>query len=172
MNYDAVLSALIILSFFGIIIILIRKIPEISSGYWRDKALSDALAGEKGKSSKMKNLLFLILIKLEKFLRQIRIYILKLDGKTFAWIEHLRKKSSEITNNANKISLKLHFKIEESRLLNMVARNPKNPENYKKLGLLYFQNKNFKDAGESLKEYLKLNPGDDEIKKIMGEMPM
>lgn len=171
MSYEKVLLVLITLSFFGIIIILIRKIPEISSGHWQSKEQSGSIGDKKVNTQKANNLLYFILVKLEKFLRQVRIYILKLDGKTFAWIEHLRQKSSEITDSANKIPLKLHFKIEEGRLLNMIAGNPKNPENYKKLGLLYFQNKNFKDAGESLKECLKLNPDDEEVKKIVREMP-
>lgn len=171
MSYDAVLSTLIILSFSGIIITLVRKIPEVSLEYQQNKALYDTIADKSGKLSRAENLFRLILIRLEKLLRQIRIYILKLDGKTFGWIQYLRKRSLEITYNANKIPLKLHFKIEEGRILNILAKNPKNPENYKKLGLLYLQSKNFKDASEALKEYLKLNPYDKEIKKILKEMP-
>ncbi len=76
-------------------------------------------------------------------------------------------KSIKPPRQPNKISIKFQFKIEERKLLHIIAKNPKNAENYKKLGMLYYKNENFLDAEAAFVEYLKLNPSDDQIKEVL-----
>lgn len=184
MIYDIFLPSLIIFSIFAIIIILAKKIPEISL---ENEAGEKPAEETKKKQSFFTSLFFSILSALEKILRQIRIHILKLDTKIFSCIEYLRRESSKkikevndfsyknitrsaIEDNANKISLKFQFKLEETKLLHTIAKFPKNAENYKKLGYLYLKNNNFTDAAASLEEYLKLKPEDKEAEKILSEI--
>ncbi len=183
MIYNIFLPFLIIFSIFTIIIILAKKIPEISleneSGEKQVKEIQK-------KQSFFASLFFIVLSVLEKNLRQIRIHILKLDTKIFSCIEYLRRESakrikevnsfsykniakSAIVDGANKISLKIQFKTEETNLLHTIAKFPKKAENYKKLGELYLNNNNLIDAIASLEEYLKLNPEDKEAEKILKE---
>lgn len=181
MIYDIFLPSLIIFSIFAIIIILARKIPEISLENSSVEKQSKAIDK---KHSYLASLLFFALSVLEKILRQIRIHILKLDTKIFSCIEYLRRESakkikkvneisyknitrSAIEDNASKISLKFQFKIEETKLLHTIARFPKNAGNYKKLGELYLKNNNFIDAAASFEEYLKLNPEDKEADEVL-----
>lgn len=183
MIYDIFLPFLIIFSIFSIIIILARKIPDIS--FEQDAA---AEAGQAGPKPHLLTALFCFaLASSEKVLRQIRIHILKLDTKIFSLIEYLRKESAKkledvnklahknivktaLEDNAHKISRKLQFKMEESKLLHIIARNPKDAENYKKLGFLYLENKNMYDAEASFAEYLKLNPNDSEVRELAEKM--
>ncbi len=184
MIYDIFLPFLIIFSIFAIIIILAKKIPEISL---ENEAGEKPAEETKKKQSFFASLFFSILSALEKILRQIRIHILKLDTKIFSCIEYLRRESSKkikevndfsyknitrsaIEDNANKISLKFQFKLEETKLLHTIAKFPKNAENYKKLGYLYLKNNNFTDAAASLEEYLKLNPEDAEVREILNNI--
>lgn len=176
MIYDIFLPFLIIFSIFSIIIILGKKIPQIS--------LDNEASGGTEKPGGLTGLVCLCLATSEKILRQLRIHILKLDTRIFSLIEYLRKESAKKIDEVNKLSykkiaksaientaggftLKLQFKIEETKLLRTIAKNPKTAENYKKLGELYLKHKNFNDAKESFKEYLRLNPLDSEVKKMM-----
>lgn len=186
MIYDVFLPFLIIFSIFSIIIILARKIPDIS---FEDEV--SAAAGKKGQTPHFLTVLLCFgLSSSEKILRQIRIHILKFDTKIFSLIEYLRKESAkkledvnklarkniaktaleDMEGNAHKISRKLQSKIEERKLLHTIARNPKDAENYKKLGFLYLKNKNIYDAEASFTEYLKLNPNDPEVRGLVEKM--
>lgn len=184
MIYEIFLPSVIIFSIFAIIIILAKKIPEISL---ENEIVEKQPVKIEQKQSFLTSLVFTVLSALEKILRQIRIHILKLDTKIFSCIEFLRRESSKrikevnnfsykniarsaIEDNANKISLKLQFKLEETKLLHTIARFPKNAENYKKLGDLYLKKNNFIDAVASLEEYIKLKPDDKEAEKILAEV--
>lgn len=70
----------------------------------------------------------------------------------------------------SKISTKFQFNIEERKLLHIIAKNPKNAENYKKLGMLYYENENFSDAEAAFNEYLKLNPSDFQVRETVKEI--
>lgn len=184
MIYNIFLPFLIIFSIFVIIIILARKIPEISL----ENEAGEKRSKESGKKQLALTSLFcFILSAFEKILRQIRIHILKLDAKIFSCIEYLRRESAKkikevnkfsykniarlaIEDKADKISLKFQFKIEEIKLLHTIAGSPKNAANYKKLGDLYLKNNNLKDAEASFGEYLKLNPEDKEAEKVLSEV--
>jgi len=223
MIYDVFLPFVIIFSIFSIIIILARKIPDISL---ESEVKKDWLS-EEAKKQHIATVLFCrALLILEKTLRQLRIHILKLDAKIFSLIQYLREKSAKkleeinrlsyksftplakekanklqpqtkplivkndilpvfpvqaksaanfssapkivkISGNANKISVKVQFKVEERKLLQIIAKNPKNAENYKKLGMLYYNNENLLDAEAAFIEYLKLNPSDNEISELL-----
>jgi tetratricopeptide (TPR) repeat protein len=184
MIYDVFLPFLIIFSIFSIIIILARKIPHISLD---ENVVSETADKKEPKPHRLTALFCFALSSSEKILRQVRIHILKFDAKIFSLIEYLRKESAKkleevnslahkniaktaVKNKADKISRKLQFKIEERKLLHIIARNPKVAENYKKLGLLYFQNENFTDAEASFSEYLKINPVDAETRELMEKM--
>ncbi|MDP3057305.1 MAG: hypothetical protein Q8N37_02155 [bacterium] len=230
MIYDVFLPFIIIFSIFSIIIILARKIPDISL---ETEPKKDWLS-EKAKKQHRTTVIFCRALSIsEKTLRQLRIHILKLDAKIFSLIQYLRKKSAKKLEDlntlsyktftpavekkadkpqfspkpavqvverdilpvapaqaaplvvktsvppkntsktdkalgyANKISAKLQYKIEERKLLHIIAKSPKNAENYKKLGMLYYKNENYLDTEAAFIEYLKLNPSDGEIRKIM-----
>ena len=51
-------------------------------------------------------------------------------------------------------------KKEEHALIIEIAKNPKNPELYKKLADIYILTENFADAAEALETALKLDPED------------
>lgn len=230
MIYDVSLPLIIILSIFGIIVILARKIPDISL---EAETKKDWFSEQAKKQHRTTVLFCKVLSILEKTLRQLRIHILKLDAKIFSLIQYLREKSakkldelnklsyksfspsiekkinkpklevklqpvsnvklpdikkmvipaepvqtepatkvasqsktSKILEYPNKISIKFQFKVEERKLLHIIASNPKNAENYKKLGMLYYNYNNFLDAEAAFSEYLKLNPADNEIKEM------
>ena len=184
MIYDVFLPFLIIFSIFAIIIILARKIPTISLDA---ESINDARNSRKPQPHLPAAVFCLVLAASEKVLRQIRIHILKLDAKIFSLIEYLRRESAKklseiekisykkiahdaLEENAGKISFKVQSKIRERKLLHIIAKNPKEAGNYKKLGELYLENKNFPDALDSFKEYLKLNPTDAETEKLVGEL--
>lgn len=223
MIYDVFLPFIIIFSIFSIIIILARKIPDISL---EAEVKKDWLSEEAKKQHKATVLFCKALSILEKTLRQLRIHILKLDSKIFGLIQYLRDKSAKkleeinklsyksftpiidkkarklefqaksqsggkdilpavpvqsallvdsssapksikMPGHPNKISIKFQFKVEEKKLLHIIAKNPKNAENYKKLGMLYCKNENLLDAEAAFTEYLKLNPSDNQAKEIL-----
>lgn len=223
MIYEVSLPLIIILSIVSIIIILARKIPDISL---EAEVKKDWLNEEVKKQHRATVLFCHALVILEKTLRQLRIHILKLDVKIFSLIEYLREKSAKRLNEINKLThksfapimekkvnkfysaaksqgvgreitsapsaqarpvinflpavksikipeqsekvlIKTQFNIEERKLLHIIAKNPKNAENYKKLGALYFKNDNLIDAEAAFDEYLKLNPSDNQIREIL-----
>lgn len=236
MIYDVSLPLIIIVSIFGIIIILARKIPDISL----EAEVKKDWFSEQAKKQHRTTVLFCKALSiLEKTLRQLRIHILKLDAKIFSLIQYLRDKSAKkleeinklsyksfapsiekkvsrskpevkihavsnaespeikkveapvistqieptinissalksnkILEYPNKISIKFQFKVEERKLLHIIAKNPKNAENYKKLGMLYYKHDNFLDAEAAFNEYLKLNSSDSEIREIIKKLSL
>lgn len=186
MNYESILPYLAVFSIIAVILILARKIPKISF----EEGGSENIGGKEGiKPNFLKNLFYSALAIFEKILRQVRIRILKFDTKLFSWMELLRKESAKKLENVNKmahdnitkaiaenkpskISHRLQFKMEEKKLLYIIARNPKKAENYKRLGMMYYENNNFEDAEASFAEYLKLNPDDFEAKNLLEKIKL
>ena len=113
---------------------------------------------------------------LEKFLRRLRVVSLRLDRFTHHLIDKIRangngkepvgrlalsEESKEATVPvAVMVSAEEKQKKEEHALIIEVAKNPKNPELYKKLADIYILAENFPDAAEALKMALKLDPDD------------
>lgn len=112
---------------------------------------------------------------LEKFLRRLRVVSLKIDSFTKQLIDKIRvngtkKKTQHLTPQqeekeevvavSSRMSLEEKQKAEEHVLIIEIAKNPKNPELYKKLADLYILAENFSDAAEALETALKLDPED------------
>lgn len=120
---------------------------------------------------------------LEKFLRRLRLVSLKLDSFTHRLIAKVRTNGAEknsvehltslstggseskdqdenVLVSMIELSVEEKQKKEEHALIIEVAKNPKNPELYKKLAHLYVLAENFSDAAEALETALKLDPED------------
>lgn len=116
----------------------------------------------------------------EKLVRRLHIVSLKLDNFTNSLLHKIRTKNGEFQDKTIK---KVEFKDlaegageqiressldiwkkEEQRLIVEIAKDPKNAELYKKLGDIYVKMNNLKDAEESLRVALDLNPHDQEVR--------
>ncbi|MBI2058100.1 MAG: tetratricopeptide repeat protein [Candidatus Yanofskybacteria bacterium] len=116
---------------------------------------------------------------LEKFLRRLRVISLKLDSFTNKLLAKIKtenvrnghslaqefKEGAEVKTIQRKESLTERAKKEEQALIIEIAKNPKNPELYKKLAEVYLSVKNFSDAKESLETALELDPEDQQTKE-------
>ncbi|HEY4484343.1 MAG TPA: tetratricopeptide repeat protein [Candidatus Paceibacterota bacterium] len=116
---------------------------------------------------------------LEKFLRRLRVLSLKLDGFTNKLLAKIKsenvknghtlaqefKDESSVKVITKKESPEERAKKEEQALIIEIAKNPKNPELYKKLAEVYLSVKNFSDAKESLETALELDSEDQQTKE-------
>lgn len=119
---------------------------------------------------------------LEKFLRRLRLVSLKLDRLTNSLINKTKTRTNGAkpkeggraddlsfgTAGENVIQNKEaanNYRRQEQLLILEIAKNPKNPELYKKLAEIYISAKNFSDARESLETALELSPQDEKIKE-------
>ena len=121
---------------------------------------------------------------LEKFLRRLRVLSLKLDGFTNKLLAKIKsenvknghtlaqefKDESSVKVITKKESPEERAKKEEQALIIEIAKNPKNPDLYKKLAEIYIVLKNSSDARESLKAALELNPEDHKTKEKLETM--
>jgi len=129
------------------------------------------------------------LLELEKFLRKLRLFFLKVDRLSEALIKkirgvHLRsmvdKAPMSVSGDISKegttssmVSVKKKeepsqssiFKKEEQNLILEIAHNPKNPLLYENLGDLYMRMNNFEDARDSFKAAMELSPNSEELLK-------
>lgn len=178
---------LILVSAIGISVIVFRKMPylnkltpETHSGgdILNDlfPELSDGL-----KNLKLREYGDLWFVELEKFLRRLRLFSLKIDRMSDAWIKKIR--SGNISRATNLIEekeetaeapLKVYsapvitmeeMKREEQGLIIEIAKNPKNPSLYEALGDLYLKMNSLSDAKESFEAAIELNPENEELKK-------
>lgn len=62
------------------------------------------------------------------------------------------------------------FVLEEKRFIDLIARDPRDLEAYKQLGLLYLKQGDKEDAKNCFKQVLKLNPDDMEVISKMKEI--
>ena len=115
----------------------------------------------------------------EKFIRRLRVVSLKLDNFTNSLLHKIRTKNGELKNSENKLEFKNiekteekemssedsldDLKKEEQKLIIEIAKDPKNKDLYKGLGGVYLEMDNMKDAVESFKVALELDPEDREI---------
>ncbi|MBI2676827.1 MAG: tetratricopeptide repeat protein [Candidatus Yanofskybacteria bacterium] len=116
---------------------------------------------------------------LEKFLRRLRVLSLKLDSFTNKLLAKIKsenlknghtlaqefKEAAEVKTIQRKESFTERAKKEEQALIIEIAKNPKNPELYKKLAEVYLSVKNFSDAKESLETALELDPEDQQTRE-------
>lgn len=114
----------------------------------------------------------------EKFLRRMRVLSLKIDRLTNSLLAKIRVenlkngqsvsgefKEEPKTSPISQESKFVQLKKEEQSLIIEIAKNPKNPDLYKKLAEVYIVLKNSSDARESLKAALELNPEDQQTKE-------
>ncbi len=126
------------------------------------------------------------LMETEKTLRKIRVIFLRVDRLSDTLIKKIRRininnqlnghdavnsepavmpsisKTSPAVKN-EKISIAF-LKNEEERLIIEIAKNPKDPQLYEKLGDLYLEMDNFNDAKESYEAAIELSPQNETLK--------
>ena len=192
-------------SAFGIFLIIWRKVPYLkkldsnettslgiangNSWQW-NSFLSDFFpeAKEVIKRIKINEYKAAWLVELEKLLRKLRLFSLKMDRSSGIWISKIRNihKNSKHTEAVitdmkpnvyvkpiNKTEL---LKKEEQRLIIEIAKNPKDYKLYESLGSLYIDMGNYKDAKDSLEAALELNSDNYSIKEklslVSGKLKM
>ncbi len=116
-----------------------------------------------------------ILAESEKTLRKLRLLSLKIDTVTNSLIHRVRKsvvhhegiineEASAKLEQESSISIvpdsKKDPKEHEQELIIKIAKDPKNPQLYKKLGNIYTKVSEWHDAAESFKKVLELDPED------------
>ncbi len=157
--------------------------PDVLSGsieskenFWADffPGLAAYLRGGKIREHRLS-----FLAEFEKSLRKLRLLSLKLDTVTNRLIHRVRKSTVHhegilngvaaaqaeqelaILNSAN---AKTDPKEEEQRLIIEIAKNPKDVVLYKKLGSIYMKTGEWRDAVDSFKKAIELDPEDGSVK--------
>jgi tetratricopeptide (TPR) repeat protein len=96
-------------------------------------------------------------------------------------IETIQKAKEDVKNGNGKKEKKMEVKkpeisdeelkqAEERNCIDMIARDPRNIEAYRRLGFLYCEQGNKEDAKNCFKQVLKLNPDDLEVISKMKEL--
>lgn len=148
--------------------VLTDLFPEFSEGF---------------KNLKFKEYGNLWLIELEKILRRLRVFSLKIDRISDSWIKRIRSGSGfKVTTSivagktdalkapvfkvqtAPRITME-DMKREEQGLIIEIAKNPKDSNLYEVLGDLYIKMNNLSDAKESFEAAIELNPHNEELQK-------
>ncbi len=183
---------LMLLAFFGIAAIIIRKIPvltklptELPEGESLSKAQNGAAGLIRGVAARPHHWL-MFFGWTEKLLRRTRISFLKIDSFFVSLIAKSRNKSQELAvksrewvsekrmKKIGKLKLMARLKMtneqKEEHLLRSLRQNPKDIKAYRELGLLYLERKNYQDATAAFEEVLKLNPEDEAAKAKLEEM--
>ncbi len=186
---------LLLASVVGISVIVFRKMPYLNKLTpethlsAQTGAVGDILAelfpefSEGFKSLKLKEYGDVWLIELEKLLRRLRVFSLKMDRISESWIKKIRNGNVSRATNAvveekNKeaempvikvqhapgMSLE-DMKREEQKLIIEIAKNPKDSKLYETLGDLYVKMNNLSDAKESFEAAIELNPHNEELQK-------
>ncbi len=115
----------------------------------------------------------------EKLLRRIRLMFLKVDTVTHQLINRLRRSTKrheeilveEILVKEEPVMVVLDPKEEEQHLIMEIAKNPKDPGLYRKLGDVYLKTGEKENARLSFKTVLDLDPGNWYAKKKVKELP-
>ncbi|MEX1064267.1 MAG: tetratricopeptide repeat protein [Candidatus Paceibacterota bacterium] len=157
----------------------IESSGSVQGGFWEElfPELSDKL-----KQIKIREYRVNFLEEFEKFLRRLRLISLRIDTLTNRMIHSVRKstlyheellsKESDIEGTQEvKPSVvkrgfkkKEEYKKDEQQLIIEIAKDPKNPVLYKKLGQIYAMTGENEDAYQSFKKALELDPEDEDIK--------
>lgn len=117
------------------------------------------------------------LLEVEKLLRKLRVWFLKMDNISNQLIHKVRTSNQEIQEaelekeREDKLAEEVpavvrisggispeELKKEEQRVIMEIAKNPKDAQLYKTLGNLYMRLEQFQDARESFVSALKLEP--------------
>lgn len=184
---------LILVSVAGISILVFRKMPYLNKLTPETHAGGDILndlfpeLSDGLKSLKLREYGNLWFIELEKFLRKLRLFFLRIDRMSDAWIKKIR--SGNISRATNLVEekeglpevpvLKTHpapvitmedMKKEEQGLIIEIAKNPKNSSLYEALGDLYLKMNNLSDAKESFEAAVELNPNSEALKQKLSSV--
>ena len=130
------------------------------------------------------------LTEMEKVLRKLRLVFLRVDTAMHQLIQKMRKTTEHhekiqekreadeaMAQQADSISSSastvLDPREEEQRLIVEIAKNPKNPELYKELGMIYIEIGEDDDARQSFEKALELDPEDilvqNKLRKLKAE---
>jgi Flp pilus assembly protein TadD len=92
-------------------------------------------------------------------------------------VETIQKAKDELKIGKNNGAARRGFdaaaafsRFEERKLIDLIARNPRDAEAYRKLGFLYCQEGNREDARNCFKQVIKINPSDSEVVSKLREM--
>lgn len=125
-------------------------------------------------------------IEIEKLLRRLRVFSLKMDRFSDSLIKKIRSKTytngsvvysvsdgnattqSAVNSDANKAQ-KEEFKKEEQKLILEIAKNPRSAVLYEELGDLCYRAGDYKDAKESYEAAIELSPQNEELKKKLSQ---
>jgi len=185
-----IFNAIIIIGFIVIIVMAVRKIPVLTEVQKKEFSNLKEPIYIRVKEFDHQKYLADLMIFLEKVLRQMKIFSLKIENILSKWIEVLRNKSRNIRGKIRRIKIKeveknklLEEKIEKSPIamlkepteeekkwIEIIAKSPKNVTAYKELGMLYYRQYNLKDAKECFKMAIKLGSKDKKIKEILKEI--
>ena len=192
---------LILGSVVGISIIIFRKMPYLNrltpeihvstqTGVWSD-ILTDLFPefSEGFKGLKFREYGNLWLVELEKFIRRLRVFSLKMDRISDSWIKRIRRSSngfmktvSDVVENVESSGVLVpmiqpvpaiileDMKKEEQRLIIEIAKKPKDSVLYEKLGDLYVKMKDLSDAKESYEAAIELGPSDEKLQKKLSKV--
>jgi len=192
---------LILGSVVGISIIIFRKMPYLNrltpeihvstqTGVWSD-ILTDLFPefSEGFKGLKFREYGNLWLVELEKFIRRLRVFSLKMDRISDSWIKRIRRSSngfmktvSDVVENVESSGVLVpmiqpvpaiileDMKKEEQRLIIEIAKNPKDFKLYEILGDVYLKTNNLSDAKESYEAAIELNPHNEELQKKLSQL--
>jgi tetratricopeptide (TPR) repeat protein len=132
------------------------------------------------KMAKLQEYSAAVLAEFEKLLRRLRLISLRIDTLMSQLVHRVRKSNArreeilvketvaeaekEVSKPIRISDVKKDLKEEEQRLIIEIAKNPKDAELYKKLGQVYLKTREGRDAFESFKKALELNPEDRETK--------
>jgi len=193
--FDLLPQIIIIISIAGIIVIIARKIPQIPAS--KEKKKVDINSAEsKIKAPNSLNKVWLkikgfrysehshkILGFLEKILRKLKVFFLKLENKITNWAERLRIHSQKVKTrregmdvkiesdgeeNTQSLNLDSHIKTSgentadktEEEYIAAITKNPRDLEAYRNLGNVYVRKNDIKDAREAFRQILRISPSD------------
>lgn len=140
------------------------------------------------KMAKLREYSAAVLAEFEKLLRRLRLISLRIDTLMSQLVHRVRKSNArreeilvketvaeaekEVSKPIRISDVKKDLKEEEQRLIIEIAKNPKDAELYKKLGQVYLKTGEDRDASESFKKALELNPEDRETKAKLEKLAL
>lgn len=98
------------------------------------------------------------------------------ENKVDSFVEQLLEEGYLYEDVSNKVNIdedindSYYYQYMEKRYINKIVKNPKDITSYRKLGDLYMEVKNYKDAIESYKMVVKLKPDDIDTKSKLEDI--
>ncbi len=136
-----------------------------------------------------------LLAEFEKALRKLRLFVLKLDVVSHDLIKKIRSAAQHqkhmiiehqsardqaelASDSADGVIIRHQYaatyeqslREEEQTLIMSIAKDPRNADLYKKLGIIYMRTTEFEDALQSFETAAKLDPGDISVKRRLSEV--